>query len=75
VFVDRNNNNIYEPSGQDSNILTLEDNDVPLKNVLLSLSQNPAAISKTTRADENGNYQITDLPAGMFKILVDLVQK
>jgi hypothetical protein len=75
VFVDRNNNNIYEPSGQDGNILTLEDNDVPLKNVLLSLSQNPAAISKTTRADENGNYQITDLPAGMFKILVDLVQK
>jgi len=75
VFVDRNNNNIYEPSGQDGNILTLEDNDVPLKNVLLSLSQNPAAINKTTRADENGNYQITDLPAGMFKILVDLVQK
>jgi len=75
VYIDRNNNGIYEPNGADGNPATLEDNDVPLKNVLLNLSQNPINISKNTRTDENGYYQITDLPAGIFKILVDLVQK
>jgi protocatechuate 3,4-dioxygenase beta subunit len=75
VYIDRNNNGIFEPNGVDGNLATLEDNDVPLNNVMLSLTQNPANINKNGRTDENGNYQITDLPAGVFKIEVDLVQK
>ncbi len=75
VFIDRNNDQIFQPAGQDGNPATLEDNDVPLNGVLLNLNQNPAALNRSTRSDQNGNYQITDLPSGIFKILVDLVQK
>ncbi|MEI6728037.1 MAG: DUF2341 domain-containing protein [bacterium] len=75
VYIDRNNNGIYEPNGVDGNPATLEDNDVPLKNVAIYLSQNPVNINRNTRTDDNGNYQITDLPRGSFKLDVDLVQK
>ena len=75
VYIDRNNDGVYNPNGADGNPLTLEDNDVPLKNVKIDLNKVTPFLSKSVRTDENGNYQLTDLPAGFFKIQVDLVQK
>ena len=77
VYIDRNNNELFEPNGADNNPLTLEDNDVPLKDVDVDLSRTTGspAINRNLKTDEQGKYQITDLPAGIFKILVDLVQK
>ena len=75
IFIDRNENEIFEPSGADNNPTTLEDNDVALKNVKVDLSKVSPFLSKSTKTDENGNYQLTDLPSGIFKIKADLVQK
>jgi hypothetical protein len=76
VYIDRNGNLIYNPDGADSNASTLEDNDVPLENVLLILTGtgDNAGINRSTRTDANGNYQITDLPEGTFDLNADLVE-
>jgi len=76
VYIDRNGNLIYQPDGGDNIPGTKDDNDNPLKGVRLDLTGSGVntGVNKTTTTDANGNYQITDLPAGPFVLKADLVQ-
>jgi hypothetical protein len=71
VYVDRNQNFIYQTSGNDGQITTPEDNDHALENVNLKLtgtSNLGQSIIRTTTTGNDGRYQITDLPSGSYQI-------
>jgi hypothetical protein len=71
AYIDRNGNLVYQPTGVDSNQTTIEDNDLPLIAVPITLSGTStqgAPVTKTITTGGDGRYQITDLPAGSYQI-------
>ncbi|MEM1312454.1 MAG: DUF2341 domain-containing protein [Patescibacteria group bacterium] len=76
TYVDRAEDNIYQPEGIDGSAQTIEDNDVLIPNIPISLDGNTQAgnVNRNTTTNNEGKYQFTDLPGGTYDIEVDFEQ-
>lgn len=79
VYIDRNKNLVFQPSGADNNPSTLEDNDVLLSGISLFITgtenQTGSPVNRSTSTSQDGRYQFTDLAQGEYTVTAELTKK
>jgi hypothetical protein len=71
IFVDRNQDNLFQTNGIDGLSSTPEDNEIVLRNIPINLtgtSLQGQTVNRSVNTGADGRYQITDLPAGSYQI-------
>ncbi|GAB4146262.1 MAG: hypothetical protein OHK0017_06560 [Patescibacteria group bacterium] len=77
MFVDRNENNLYEPYGGDTAEVTVFDNDIPVTNQEIKLSKLNTTTSQYEYQNSyitgiDGKYEFLDLQPGTYKLEVPI---